>query len=174
MLNLTNHYVPAGIIAITAPNTGRKTFKNTNRPIPLLVVLDLDEDAPRPAIVVDEDLLAQLVAAELGQQLGPEQPVNTAGDDDGGADDAVQVVGQVIVDVLVGRLRRDVRRDDEVDVGQQEEDGDGQRGLDRRVPVVLVAVQVEVHEAARDEDVDDSQRVGDDVEDCRSVRKMCE
>lgn len=81
----------------------------------------------------------------------------------------MQVVRQVVVDVLVGRLRRDVGGNDEVDVGEQEEDGDGERGLDRRVPVVLFAVEVEVHETAGDEDVDNGERVGDDVENCGAL-----
>lgn len=81
-------------------------------------MLHLHEDAPRPTIVVNEDLLPELVSAQLGQQSRPDQPVDTACKNDAGANDAVQVVRQVVVDVLVGRLRRDVGGDDEVYVGE--------------------------------------------------------
>lgn len=58
------------------------------------------------------------------QQNGPDDPVDTASDDDGDAHEAVEVVGQSLVDtVAVGG--RDERRDGEVNVGEQEEDGDG-------------------------------------------------
>lgn len=37
------------------------------------------------------------------------------------------------------------------------------------MPVVLFAVEVEVYETAGDEDVDNGERVGDDVENCGAL-----
>ena len=108
----------------------------------------------------------QVVPAQPREEPRPHEPVDAAREDDARADDAVKVVRQVFVDVLVGGVWRDVRRDGEVDVAEQEEDGHGERRLDRRVPVVLVAVEVEVDEAPGYEDVHDGEWVGDDVEDC--------
>lgn len=59
------------------------------------------EAAALPAVnVVSVGLADQLVAAEPGQQLGPNQPVHAAGTNDTKADDAMNVVRQVLVHVL--------------------------------------------------------------------------
>jgi hypothetical protein len=65
--------------------------------------------------------------------------------------------------------RRNEWGDNEVDIGDQEEDSDRERGADRRVPLFRVAVhgegvQVEVNEASCYEYVDDGQGIGDQTE----------
>lgn len=117
--------------------------------------------ASLPAInLVVRSLSNEFVAAKLGQDDGPENPVDSTAGDDAPADHAVQVVGQGFVDrVAVGRGNE--RRDDEVDVAEEEEDRYWQGGAEWRVPAVLVAVGVQPDEAEGDEGVDDRQRVRD-------------
>ena len=70
----------------------------------------------------------------------------------------MDIVGHALVDVLaVGR--GDEGSDDKVDVAEHEEDGDGQSSLDRGVPVVVSAVEVEMDETASDKGVDNGKRV---------------
>lgn len=121
------------------------------------------EMASLPAInLVVRSLSNELVAAKLGQDDGPENPVNTTAGDDTPADNAVQVVGQGFVDCIAVCWGHE-RCDHEVDVAEEEEDRDGQSGAERRVPAVLVAVGVEPDEAEGDEGVNDRQRVRDDA-----------
>lgn len=121
------------------------------------------EMAPLPAInLVVGSLADKLVASKLGQDDGPENPVDAAAGDDAPADNAVQIVGQGFVDSVAVGWRHE-RRDHEVDVAEEEEDGDGQSGAEWRVPAILVAVGVEPDEAEGDEGVDDRQRVRDDA-----------
>jgi len=127
--------------------------RNPNRP--------LNEMAPLPPInLIETRFPNQLVLTHLGQTNRPNQPVDSAAGDDGNADDAVQVVGQGLVDgdAVLGR---DEGRDHEVDVTGEEEDHDGEGCAEGRVPVVLLAVRVEPDEAEGDEDVDDGEGVGD-------------
>ncbi len=108
--------------------------------------------------VVDHSLLNQLVTANPGQDLGPHKPVDTTRANDAKADNAVDVVGKALVDVLA-LGRRHKRRNDEVDVAEAEESGDGDGCLDRGVPVEFFAVAVEVDEAGGDKGVDDGEGV---------------
>jgi len=120
-----------------------------------------------PAMRIDRRLPDELVAPDPRQHHGPHEPVDGAGEQDRDADHAVQVVRDVLVDALSG-VGRHERRHDEVHVAEQEEHDDGQRGAERRRPrrpVRRARVQVQVQQRARDEDVDDRQRVRDDVED---------
>lgn len=85
----------------------------------------------------------------------------------------MQVVRQVIVDALA-ILWRDKRRSDEVYVAEEKEQGGGDGGTERWVPLVVRGIPVDPEEAAGDEDVDDRERVCDDVEDevvCISRRR---
>lgn len=82
----------------------------------------------------------------------------------------MEPVRELLVDVLVGSLGRDKGGDDEVDVGEEEEDGDGERRLEGRVPVVDVSVEVQPDEAKGDKRVDHGEWVRDDVEDCELAR----
>ena len=84
----------------------------------------MHELIPSPSVLLDEHLLLELVAAQPRQKLRPHEPVHTASEDDAGADEAVEVVRQALVHAL-SVLGRDVRRDDEVDVGEEEEERDG-------------------------------------------------
>lgn len=120
-----------------------------------------NKDSPVPAIdIVDNSLPYQLVLADLGQQLRPDEPVHPAGEDDAEPDDAVDPVGQGLVYVLA-LLGRHEGGDDEVDVAEHEEYDDGQGRAEGRVPVPLVPLDVEPGKAGSDEGVDNGQRVGD-------------
>lgn len=68
----------------------------------------------------------------------------------------------MLVDILA-IFRGDKRCNDEINVAEEEEDDDGVRGFDRRVPVPAGTVAVEVDKGAGDEDVDDGKRVGDEA-----------
>jgi hypothetical protein len=117
--------------------------------------------APLPPInLVKARLPHQLILPQLRQNNRPDQPVNPAAGDDGDADDAVQVVRQGFVDgdAVLGRHKG---CDDQVDVADEEEDCDGERGAEGRVPVVLLAVGVEPDEAEGDEGVYYGEGVGD-------------
>lgn len=84
----------------------------------------------------------ELIATNLRQQNSPENPINSAAGNDAPADNAVEVVGQGFVDcVAVGGGHEG--RDYEVDVAEEEEYCDGERGAEGRVPAVLIAVGVE-------------------------------
>jgi len=76
----------------------------------------------------------------------------------------MQIVRQIVVNVLVGSLRRDIGREDQVDIAEQENYGDEPAGAHGRVPGVdcsgirgaggvRVSI-VEVEEGEGDEDVD--------------------
>lgn len=72
-------------------------------------------------------------------------------------------VGKVVVDVLAF-LRRHERRNNEIDVAEEEENDDGKGGANGRIPVPGLAVEVEVDEAQGNKCVDDGQGVRDEVE----------
>lgn len=113
-----------------------------------------------PINIINHNLPLQCIPPNLGQHHCPDNPVHTSGCDNRDANDAVQVVGERLVHAVSIRGRHE-GRNGEVDIAEEEEDGDGERGLDRRVPVVLGFVEVEVDEGAGDEDVDDGEGVGD-------------
>ena len=115
-----------------------------------------------PVNIVHHRLANELVAANPGHNLGPDEPEHATCAEDTEADNAVDVVRQGLVDALaVGGWHKG--REDEVDVAEAEEGGDGEGGLDGRVPVVGFAVAVEVDEAACDKNVDDGERVRDEA-----------
>lgn len=68
----------------------------------------------------------------------------------------------MLVDILA-IFRGDKRCNDEINVAEEEEDDDGVRGFDRRVPVPAGTVAVEVDKGAGDEDVDDGKRIRDEA-----------
>lgn len=76
----------------------------------------------------------------------------------------MQVVGELVVDTLTGGGGH-VGCDDEVALGEKEEDGDGESGADAGVPVgeARFAGEVDPDEAGGDEDVDDGEGVGDEA-----------
>jgi hypothetical protein len=108
--------------------------------------------------LVNDNLTSELIAAKLGENDSPEDPVDGTSNQNSDADNAVDIVGHALVDVLaVGR--GDEGSDDKVDVAEHEEDGDWQSSLDRGVPVVLGAVEVEMDETTSDKGVDNGERV---------------
>lgn len=131
-----------------------------------LIQRPLEEGIPLPAIdIVHDNLTHKLILSKLGEQLGPDEPVHASGNDDGEADDAVDPVGEGLVDVLA-ILRGHKGGDDEVDVAEHEEYDDGEAGADGGVPVPGLAVEVEVDEAGGDEAVDDGEGIRDEAGDC--------
>lgn len=124
----------------------------------------LEENIALPAIkFVDDNLPHELVLADLGEDHGPEEPVDAAQEDDAEADDAVNPIGKGRVLVLVRGGRGDEGREDEVQVAEEEEDNHGEGGAEGRVPAERGAIEVEVGEAGGDECVDDGQGVGDEA-----------
>jgi len=79
----------------------------------------------------------------------------------------MEIVRQTFIDVVLGSRRWDVRRDSEVDIAEQKEDGDGPTGFDGRVPGVNLCrvwrggwvrtAPVEGEESDRYKYVDDTQ-----------------
>lgn len=78
-------------------------------------------------------LAIQLVPTELGQDDCPDNPVNRSGEQNRDTDEAVQVIRDIFVDAL-SLIRRHERRDNEVDVREQEEDNHRQCCAEGRRP----------------------------------------
>jgi len=76
----------------------------------------------------------------------------------------VQVVGEFVIDALAGGGGH-VGCHDEVALGEEEEDGDGECGADAGVPVgeARFAGEVDPDEAGRDKDIDDGKGVGNEA-----------
>ncbi len=79
----------------------------------------------------------------------------------------MQVVGEAVVHVL-SLIGRNIRRNNEEEVGKQEKYGDWERGTEGRSPLLRIAIrgegfEVESDERDRNEDVDNSQWVGYDA-----------
>lgn len=123
----------------------------------------LDEDVALPAVnLVDNNLALEVIVADLGKNDGPDKPVNGTGSEQGEGDNNVNPVGQALVDAVAVGVG-DEGSNDEVDVAGQEEQNDGKAGREGRVPVPLLAVEVEVGQASGDENVDDRQGVDDEA-----------
>lgn len=122
------------------------------------------EDAPGPAISIHHGLLDQHVLSNPRQQHRPYQVVQGAKGKDSNRYHAVQVVWELVVDALAcGRW--DVRRNHEVDVGEEKEDGDGEGRADPRGPVgeTRGTGEIDPDETGGYERVDDGERVGDEA-----------
>lgn len=118
-----------------------------------------------PAInLIDMSLANKPITTNLGKNDSPDEPVEGTRDQDSDTDNAVDVVRHALVLVLAGIVGSDEWCDHQVHVAEKEEDGDGEGRLDRRVPVVLCAVKVEMDETTSDKGVDDRERVRDEVE----------
>lgn len=97
---------------------------------------------PLPAVdIVHNDLTVERVLSKLRQYDCPNHPINTTGSDNAKANHAVKPIRQSLVNAVAVRGRHE-RCNDEVNVAEEEEYGDGQGGLDRRVPVVFLLVEV--------------------------------
>lgn len=111
-----------------------------------------------PIDSVNNDLTVKRVFSKLGQNNCPNYPVNTTGSNDAKANNAVKVVRQRLVNaVAVAGWHK--RCNDEVDIAEEEEYGDRQRGLDRRVPVGLLLVEVQPRQTGGNEGIDDGKWV---------------
>lgn len=118
---------------------------------------------PLPPIdIINHNFPLQPVPSNLWQQHRPNNPVHTSSRNNRDADHAMQVIGERLVHAVSIRGRHE-RRNGEIDVAEEEEDGDGECGFDGRVPIVLRLVEVEVDEGAGNEDVDDGEGVGNDA-----------
>jgi len=71
----------------------------------------------------------------------------------------VKVVREALVHILAVAWW-DEGGDDEIYVADEEENGDWQSGASRRVPVVLLSVEVEIDEASSNKGIDDGKWVG--------------
>ena len=120
--------------------------------------------ASLPAVnVVHIGFLHQFIVANLGQEDGPNQPVDTSGENDAEADNAMDPVRQALVYALT-LLRRNEWGHDEVNVAEEVEDGDGQSGPDGRVPVPRGLVAIQVNQGSGNKDIDDGEGVRNEVE----------
>lgn len=121
------------------------------------------KDAPGPAIGIHHRFLHQHVATEPWHQDRPYDVVQRPGAEQAKGHDAVQVVRQVLVHALA--LWRHVWSNHQVHVRQHEEDGDGQRCADSRLPKwkAGLAVHINPDKAGGDEHVDDGQRIGNEA-----------
>lgn len=99
---------------------------------------------PLPAInIIHHDLPLKPIMPQLRQHDRPNDPIYATSDDDSDTNDAVEVVRQRLVHaVTVGGWYE--RRDRQVDVAEEEEDGDREGGFDGRIPLPGCLVQVEV------------------------------
>lgn len=61
-------------------------------------------------------------------------------------------VGQALIDT--GTLRRDHGGDDEVNIADEKQDDNRERGGERRRPLILAAVEVEPQQGAGNEEID--------------------
>lgn len=93
------------------------------------------KDGALPSVqVVDNRLPHEFVFTNLRQDDRPYQIVDATRTNDPPAYDAVQPVRKRLVHVLPV-LRRHKRRNDEVNIAEEEEDDHWKRGTNRRVPV---------------------------------------
>src|SRR5690606_37033962 len=104
----------------------------------------------------------KLIPAEPGEDDGPDEPIDTPGDDDADTHYAVDPVRQALVDVLVA-CRRHEWRDAEVDVAEEEEYDDRESRADRGVPIPGLPVEIEVEKTGGDECVDNGERIRNDT-----------
>ncbi len=80
---------------------------------------------PLPTVdVIDFGLTQELVPSDARQEDGPNNPVYSTSSEDTDTNKTMQVVRQAHVDVLA-LIRRDERRDYEVDVREQEQESNG-------------------------------------------------
>lgn len=131
------------------------------------LILLLDEIGSGPSAGVQGGLAHELVAADLWHDLGPNNPVNSTGEEDRNTNDAVKVVWDTLVDRL-SLIRWHEWCNDEVDVAEQEKDDDWERGAEWWCPawaVVRSWVKVKMNQSTGNENVDNGQWVGNDVED---------
>lgn len=118
-----------------------------------------------PAInLINMGLANKPITTNLGKNDSPDEPVEGTRDQDSDTDNAVDVVRHALVLVLAGIIGSDKWCDHQVHVAEKEEDGDGKGRLDRRVPVVLCAVEVEMDETTSDKGVDDRKRIRDEAD----------
>lgn len=102
-----------------------------------LLIRNTLKNMPLPAInIIHYNLALKRIIANLGENDGPNKPIDATSTDDTETDNAVEVIWQRLVHTLAVR-RWNEGRNDEVDVAEQEEDGDGEGGVDRGVPVPL-------------------------------------
>jgi predicted ATPase len=78
-----------------------------------------------PAInIVNNHLTVKRVVSDFRQHDGPNHPVNTTSGNDSESNNAMKIIRQSLVNAVVVTGRHE-RCNDEVDVAQEEEDGDG-------------------------------------------------
>ncbi|KAI6776592.1 hypothetical protein HG530_000537 [Fusarium avenaceum] len=111
------------------------------------------------------NLANKLVATNLGKDYSPDEPVEGTSHQNTDTNNTVDVVWHALVLVLAGIIRSDERSNHQIHVAEHEKDSDRETGLDRRVPVVLGAVKVQVDKATSNKGVDNGKRVRDEVED---------
>lgn len=148
----------------TGPGPGRhgkRKPKTTPSPLrsssPVLPHLDLLVPHHLDTALVERPLRDNLVTTNPRKDLGPDDPVHGAQEENADTDD-----GEDIVWVPVGRPAArgwDEGHDDEERVGQEPQDRDGQVGVPGGSPVLCLA-PLQIDEAGPDEAVDPGTGVG--------------
>lgn len=117
-----------------------------------------------PPILLHDRFPHQLVVAPFREEHGPEEPVHGTEQEESRADNAMQPIRQRLV-YIVSVCWRDERRDNQIRIGQRKHHHHRKRRANRRRPVILRLIEVNMDEPESDEEVDDRERVGDDVQD---------
>jgi len=132
-----------------------------------LVDRPLEKDVAFPPVnLIHYGFAVKFVSANLGENDRPYQPVNTAGKNNPKTDNAVDPVGERLVNVL-SVLWRHKRCGDEVNVAKHKEYNNRHGGTDWWVPVPGFAVEVEMEKTSRDKRVDDGEGVRYQTGHCR-------
>ena len=113
--------------------------------------------------IIYNNFTMECVAPNLGQNNGPYNPVHSTSSNNTKPNHAMQPVRQCLVDAVTVTWRHK-GSNDKVHIAEEEEDHDREGSAHGRVPVVLFLVQVDPRQTCGDKDVDDGERVRDDVE----------
>lgn len=109
-----------------------------------------------PAINIHHDVLDQHVPSKVRKHDSPNHPVQPANGKDTNGHHTMEIVRQAMI-FAFARIWRYVRRNNQVDVRQEEKDRNGKRGPNSWCPIweIPLPCQVDVDKATRYEDIDD-------------------
>jgi len=95
-----------------------------------------------PPIIAHITLPHQFITSNLRQNHSPYNPIYRPRKQDSNPDDTVKIIRERFIDVLT-LVRRHEGSNNEVDVREEEEDGDGEGGSEGWFPGLRVAVDRE-------------------------------
>lgn len=100
------------------------------------------ENIMTPPIIAHITLPHQFITSNLRQNHSPYNPIYRPRKQDSNPDDTVKIIRERFIDVLT-LVRRHEGSNNEVDVREEEEDGDGEGGSEGWFPGLRVAVDRE-------------------------------